>query len=128
MNARRWATGEEAIISFLVGVSGFFRLAIMKKGEIYCQDTIPRLKQKYGKGFTLLLKLKSTSEPVDEVDGVSSVSEELDSESENLLQVKEDDPKQVKDVMRHVVRLYKRNITLKDKHMVSNEGWMIYWY
>lgn len=93
----------------------------MKKGEIYCQDTIPKLKQIYGKGFALILKLKST--PEDEVAGASAMSDELDREIEDLLPAT-DDPKRVKDVMRHVVRLYKGNISLKDKHLVSDEGWM----
>lgn len=90
----------------------------MKNGEIYCQGTIPRLKQQYGKGFTLLLKLKSSIQPTDEVDGVS---EEFDSETENLLQATDDDSKQVKDVMRSVLRMYKKHLTLKDKHLVSFE-------
>lgn len=92
----------------------------MKKGEIYCQDTVPRLKQKYGNGFTVILKLKSSSEPTDEVDGIESpLSEQFDSETEILLQASDDDSKQVKDVMRSVMRIYKNNLTLKDKHLVS---------
>lgn len=91
----------------------------MKKGEIYCQDTVPRLKQQFGKGFTILLKLKSLNEPIDEVDGAMHTSEDLDSETESLLQTSDHDPKPVKDVMRSVVRLYKKNLILKDKHLVS---------
>lgn len=94
----------------------------MKKGEIYCQGTIPRLKQEYGKGFTVLLKLKSSNEPVDEVDGVADISQDADLETETLLSNSdgdEHDSKQVKDIMRSVKRMYKKHITLKDKHLVS---------
>lgn len=92
----------------------------MKNGSIYCQGTVPRLKQQYGKGFTVMLKLKSTVEPpIDEVDGVAYTTDDLDSETENLLQIDEYDSKQVKDVMRSVYKLYRKNIELKDKHLVS---------
>lgn len=95
-----------------------FSLAIMKKGEIYCRGTIPKLKQQYGKGFTVLLKLKPSSEAVDEVDGIAHSSEELDSETESLIQSDDNDSKQVKDVMRSMAKLYRKNYTLKDKHLV----------
>ncbi|XP_018325058.1 retinal-specific ATP-binding cassette transporter [Agrilus planipennis] len=34
------------------------KLAIMKDGQLQCLGTIPQLKQKYGQGFTVYLKLK----------------------------------------------------------------------
>lgn len=95
-------------------------LAIMKKGEIYCQDTIPRLKQQFGKGFTVLLKLKAANEPLDVVDGMSVPVADVDEmETTNLLP-DDADSKQVTAVRQAIERMYKNNYVLKDKHMVSS--------
>lgn len=97
-----------------------YSLAIMKQGEIFCQGTIPRLKQKYGKGFTVLLKLKSSNESIDEVDG--SAQPLLPQHSGDSSEPKTSQPcsKQVEDVKRSVTNMYSKNkITLKDQHLVS---------
>lgn len=90
----------------------------MKKGKIRCQDTIPRLKQEFGKGFTVLLKLKSSNEPVDEVDGSAQPllpPSEKNSEPKTLQPCS----RQVEEVKNSVKNMYPEKITLRDQHLVS---------
>lgn len=81
----------------------------MKKGKIYCQDTIPRLKHKYGKGFTVLLKLKSKTQ----VENAEETATDSNTEHSTLLA----DSKEVEAVKHCMQHTY--TCILQDEHAVS---------
>lgn len=95
----------------------------MKEGRIYCQDTIPKLKKEFGKGFNILLKLKTANENYDEVDARSNNVDvsTVNSNDMELLSLLPDssDPQPVKIVMHSINTIYRDHCTLKDKHLVS---------
>lgn len=100
------------------------KLAIMKSGQLECYGTIPELKEKYGQGFTVMLKLKSALinivvNPLSPDDGDSTASQ---SQPLSPLKVCKDetllmsDTEEVKAVMRCFEEKYKGYCTLRDKH------------
>lgn len=92
-----------------------YRLAIMKEGKIYCQDTIPRLKHKFGKGFTVLLKLKGKSQVENLEEVVVDVGGETNSHEERYGLLAES--KEVEAVKKSMQTAYR--CTLQDEHAVS---------
>lgn len=91
------------------------RLAIMKEGKIYCQGTLPKLKEKFGKGYTVLLKLKYSGDE-DELSEV--VVEEVDGRMSRQNSSGSASAKDVEAVMNKMKELYGTNCRLRDKHKV----------
>lgn len=87
----------------------------MKEGKIYCQDTIPRLKNKFGKGFTVLLKLKSKSQVENLEEVVTDARGETNSrEEQSCLLIESKEVEAIKKSMQSAYRC-----TLQDEHAVS---------
>lgn len=82
----------------------------MKQGVIFCQDTIPRLKQEYGKGYTIVLKIKSSGGVLEEVvtDGASSSMLSTDQSNTDL-----------DNVVKAMKKAFGKELTLRDRHAVS---------
>lgn len=109
------------------------KLAIMKAGELECYGTIPKLKQKYGQGFTVMLKLKPTLltisiDPANIEDDQSTTSQsrplsmpanQNDPASKKKGQSMQpgvvEDP-EVKQLQEDFEKQYGRFCTLRDKH------------
>ena len=53
------------------------RLAIMVNGQFQCFGNIPHLKNKFGQGFTILVKLKKGSANAENLSQLGSVKEAL---------------------------------------------------
>ncbi|KAF5274074.1 hypothetical protein FQR65_LT04472 [Abscondita terminalis] len=101
------------------------KLAIMKSGELECYGTIPKLKEKYGQGFTVMLKLKSSLISIvvnplnqDDSDSTASQSQPLSppQTTEKVDMVTMGDSEEVKSLMKYFEEKYKGFCTLRDKH------------
>lgn len=98
----------------------FFRLGILKNGQLKSVDTIPNLKKQFGKGFSVTLKLKQQMEAngdTDEVDSKSTVGyiplEKVKVDED----VREKIAKEVKNVFG------KENVEFYETHIVSE--WLL---
>lgn len=106
----------------------------MKAGQLECYGTIPELKQRYGQGFTVMLKLK-TSELTITVVSVTPeatqnrVSTTVQNQSAgrrpNSTEQPVIDSEEVKSLMLEFEEKYKGFCTLRDKHSVSNKKYML---
>ncbi|KAK5648970.1 hypothetical protein RI129_003862 [Pyrocoelia pectoralis] len=98
------------------------KLAIMKAGVLECYGTIPQLKEKYGQGFTVMLKLKNLLHVVicsDDTDSTASQSQPLSAtlrgNADAVIHTNEDPP-DVKKLIIAFENQYKGFCTLRDKH------------
>ncbi|XP_031329080.1 ATP-binding cassette sub-family A member 3-like isoform X1 [Photinus pyralis] len=95
------------------------KLAIMKAGQLECYGTIPKLKEKYGQGYTVMLKLKSCINIVvnhDDTDSTASQSQPLSANSRRDTNLASGDSEEVKNLMLAFENKYKDLCTLRDKH------------
>lgn len=89
-------------------------MGILKNGELEALDTIPNLKKKYGKGFTVTLKLKQPKNDNEDADEVDSMRTE---DSHELLHVSVDNVEVLQSKIKN--KFGKDNVTFFSNHVVS---------
>jgi ABC-type multidrug transport system ATPase subunit len=87
------------------------RLGIMKNGELKCIGYIQKLKEKYGKGFSLMMKLKPQVPQSNDHDLVDQKSLDLTDSAQTLVE-------SVTDIKLQLQALF--TCDLKDEHEVNN--------
>lgn len=91
------------------------RLGIMKNGEMKCIGYIQKLKEKYGKGFSLMVKIKP--QVLQNNDHVDQGSRDLTDSSPSLM---ESQVESVTDIKLQLQTLF--TCDLRDEHEVENSS------